>query len=582
MAQAAAAKELRLVDPHVWKACAGTAAKIPSVGSRVYYFPQGHAEQSSSTPDFSAVPCRRPFVLCSVSAVRFLANPDSDEVFAQIDLDPRFLPPAAAPPPADIVDGGGGGGGGGGVVSFAKILTPSDANNGGGFSVPRFCADSIFPGLDFKADPPVQTISVRDVHGARWDFRHIYRGTPRRHLLTTGWSKFVNCKKLVAGDSVVFIKNQAGELFVGVRRNGRSCGSLDYLPYSPPAGAGVKLEESLGSGEGFSRNVRGRVPASSVVDAVRLAEMNCPFEVLYYPRSGSPDFVVAEEVVESAMRVYWTAGMRVKMSVDTEDMSRMTWFQGTVSSAALKDVGPWPGSPWRMLQVTWDEPEVLQNVRSVNPWQVELVSAPPQIQTPYPLMKKLRGPQSQDFSDVGEGSMLFPVTGFKSKSMGNLSPLINNNTFPAGMQGARHDQICVPTLFNFIPLNGQQTLSENLYGAKMQQKLNNVSTNSNVGSTLISEGSSPLSNGSILDCGTDLLKTVACNPTRKTRGGSFQLFGQIIQTEQPVDVAADKEYRETTGGVLPHDFSLSYQHKQLLDGLDVQRQRVSALEACSM
>ena len=28
-------------------------------------------------------------------------------------------------------------------------------------------------------------------------------------------------------------------------------------------------------------------------------------------------------------------------------------------------------------QVTWDEPEVLQNVRAVSPWQVELVSTCP-------------------------------------------------------------------------------------------------------------------------------------------------------------------------------------------------------------
>ncbi|KAI4994979.1 hypothetical protein ZWY2020_034882 [Hordeum vulgare] len=39
-------------------------------------------------------------------------------------------------------------------------------------------------------------------------FRHIYRGTPLRHLLTTGWSNFVNEKKLLAGDSIVFLHCQ--------------------------------------------------------------------------------------------------------------------------------------------------------------------------------------------------------------------------------------------------------------------------------------------------------------------------------------------------------------------------------------
>lgn len=31
-------------------------------------------------------------------------------------------------------------------------------------------------------------------------------GQPRRHLLTTGWSAFVNKKKLVSGDAVLFLR----------------------------------------------------------------------------------------------------------------------------------------------------------------------------------------------------------------------------------------------------------------------------------------------------------------------------------------------------------------------------------------
>lgn len=33
-----------------------------------------------------------------------------------------------------------------------------------------------------------------------------YVGQPRRHLLTTGWSTFVTSKRLVAGDSFVFLR----------------------------------------------------------------------------------------------------------------------------------------------------------------------------------------------------------------------------------------------------------------------------------------------------------------------------------------------------------------------------------------
>jgi len=31
-------------------------------------------------------------------------------------------------------------------------------------------------------------------------------GQPKRHLLTTGWSVFVSSKRLIAGDSVLFIR----------------------------------------------------------------------------------------------------------------------------------------------------------------------------------------------------------------------------------------------------------------------------------------------------------------------------------------------------------------------------------------
>lgn len=34
----------------------------------------------------------------------------------------------------------------------------------------------------------------------------IFRGQPRRHLLTAGWSTFVTLKRLVAGDTFVFLR----------------------------------------------------------------------------------------------------------------------------------------------------------------------------------------------------------------------------------------------------------------------------------------------------------------------------------------------------------------------------------------
>ncbi|GJN02324.1 hypothetical protein PR202_ga19663 [Eleusine coracana subsp. coracana] len=227
----------RQVDKQLWLACAGSMCTVPPVGAAVYYFPQGHAEQASAAVvDLSHVP---PLVPCRVVAVRYLADPGTDEVFAKMLLVPlrpgepvADVGEAAAKAATDQDDQQPK------PASFAKTLTQSDANNGGGFSVPRFCAETIFPELDYRAEPPVQSVVARDVHGADWKFRHIYRGTPRRHLLTTGWSHFVNQKKLLAGDSIVFLRGEDGQVHVGLRRAKRGGGAGDEAGWGGPVQQG--------------------------------------------------------------------------------------------------------------------------------------------------------------------------------------------------------------------------------------------------------------------------------------------------------------------------------------------------------
>ncbi|KAI5331671.1 hypothetical protein L3X38_021797 [Prunus dulcis] len=69
---------------------------------------------------------------------------------------------------------------------FCKTLTASDTSTHGGFSVPRRAAEDCFPPLDYNQQGPSQELVAKDLHGLEWRFRHIYRGQPRRHLLTTG------------------------------------------------------------------------------------------------------------------------------------------------------------------------------------------------------------------------------------------------------------------------------------------------------------------------------------------------------------------------------------------------------------
>ncbi|CAL0317898.1 unnamed protein product [Lupinus luteus] len=565
------------VDPKIWRTCAGAAVKIPNLHSRVYYFPQGHLEHvSPSSPQYSSFRSF-PVVHCRLSNVQFLADPLSDQVFAKLLLQP--IPNRFATEPLNEVLGEGGDGGD--VVSYAKILTPSDANNGGGFSVPRFCADSVLPPLDFEANPPVQTLNVTDVHGKVWQFRHIYRGTPRRHLLTSGWSKFVTHKNLVAGDSVVFMKNSKGEVFVGIRR---------ALCFSS---ATKTRAEDVEDGEGYSggcwRRETGRVSAKAVMQAAEAAAQGMPFEIVYHPRAGWSDFVVSAEAVEEAMRSAWSHGMRVKMAMETEDSSRMTWFQGTVTSASAPDSGPWRGSPWRMLQVAWDEPEVLQNAKRVSPWQVELVS-PPSLHTAFPPTKKFRAAQGLGVLSDREGDSYFPMAWFSNSSMGHLNKtLLRSETFPLGMQGARHDAFSASKLFNFTNDidNSYLRMGSSYFGNNTMPMLRTVSTELNIGSSQ-SEDLSPNSHSSLPSFGTDFAGGQNCNAS-KVGSGSFLLFGKIIQ---PVgsDIGnagcmgdhASKgcDDGENEGLDNPSNHSLTYSN--LLNRHDVQSQRPSPVEMCYM
>lgn len=351
------------VDPQLWHACAGGMVQMPKVNAKVFYFPQGHAEHACGPVDFRAYPKIPPFILCRVAAIKYMANPETDEVYAKI----RLVPLSNSE--VDFEDDGIGGGINGSEtkdkpLSFAKTLTQSDANNGGGFSVPRYCAETIFPRLDYSADPPVQNIFIKDVHGETWKFRHIYRGTPRRHLLTTGWSTFVNHKKVVAGDSVVFLMEENGDLCVGIRRTKRGIGlgpespsgwnSAGGIRPAPYGGFSAFLREEdnqlMRNGNGLSPSAEGKVKPEAVIEAATLAANMQSFEVVYYPRASTPEFCVKASLVRAALQFGWCPGMRFKMPFETEDSSRISWFMGTISFVNAADPR-WPDSPWRLLQV---------------------------------------------------------------------------------------------------------------------------------------------------------------------------------------------------------------------------------------
>jgi hypothetical protein len=287
-----------IVDRDVWLACAVPLSRLPAVGAEVYYFPHGHAEQC---PAHLPAPLPAPHLFpCTVAGVSLGADDETNEVFAKISLSPGpHRGPAAACrtdptsdcPPQEL-------------SYFTKELTQSDANNGGGFSVPRYCADHIFPTLDFDANPPVQKLFMRDTRGNPWQFRHIYRGTPRRHLLTTGWSRFVNAKLLVAGDIVVFMRRHNGDLIVGLRRTPR------YPLVFPRVGSGAGVDPD----QPPPRNARARVPPQDVIEAARLAAEGRSFAVTYFPRQAAGEFIVPRDEVEGVLATRW-AGSQARRCV---------------------------------------------------------------------------------------------------------------------------------------------------------------------------------------------------------------------------------------------------------------------------
>lgn len=97
-----------------------------------------------------------------------------------------------------------------------------------------------------------------------------------------------------------------------------------------------------------------------------------------------------------------------------------------------------------MLQVAWDEPDLLQNVKCVSPWLVELVSNMPVIHlSPFsPPRKKFRLPLHPDFPLDGQ----FPIPSFSGNPLGPTTGPFRclPDNVPAGIQGARHTHFGVP------------------------------------------------------------------------------------------------------------------------------------------
>nr|XP_009387026.1 PREDICTED: auxin response factor 23 isoform X3 [Musa acuminata subsp. malaccensis] len=378
----------------LWHACAGPLVTIPRMGEKVFYFPQGHVEQveasTNQVADQQMPVYNLPWkILCRVMNVDLKAEPDTDEVYAQITLlpDPKdentVEKETLAPPPPRPH-----------VYSFCKTLTASDTSTHGGFSVLRRHADECLPPLDMSQQPPSQELVAKDLHGVEWHFRHIFRGQPRRHLLQSGWSVFVSSKRLVARDAFIFLRGENSELRVGVRR-------------------ALRQQTNVPSSVISSHSMHLGVLATAW-HAVNTGTM---FTVYYKPRMCPTEFIVPFDHVDS-IKSNHSIGMRFKMRFEGEETPEQR-FTGTIVGIGDADPSRWTGSKWRCLKVRWDEASLIPRPERVSPWKIEPVLTPPPNPGPMPRPKRPRttaskaGPcQSHEVSRVlqGQDMMAFRST----------------------------------------------------------------------------------------------------------------------------------------------------------------------------
>ncbi|XP_015698719.1 auxin response factor 25 [Oryza brachyantha] len=359
--------EQRCLNSELWHACAGPLVSLPMVRSRVVYFPQGHSEQVAAStnkevdaqiPNYPNLP---PQLICQLHNVTMHADAETDEVYAQMTLQPLspeeqkepFLPMelgAASKQPTNY---------------FCKTLTASDTSTHGGFSVPRRAAEKVFPPLDFSLQPPAQELIARDLHENEWKFRHIFRGQPKRHLLTTGWSVFVSAKRLVAGDSVIFIWNDNNQLLLGIRRANRP---QTVMPSS------VLSSDSMHIG--------------LLAAAAHAAATNSRFTIFYNPRASPSEFVIPlAKYVKAVYHTRVSVGMRFRMLFETEESS-VRRYMGTITSISDLDSVRWPNSHWRSVKVGWDESTTGDKQPRVSLWEIEPLTTFPMYPSAFPLRLK--------------------------------------------------------------------------------------------------------------------------------------------------------------------------------------------------
>ncbi|RRT62264.1 hypothetical protein B296_00043515, partial [Ensete ventricosum] len=206
-----------------------------------------------------------------------------------------------------------------------------------------------------------------------------FSGHPKRHLLTTGWSVFVSAKQLVAGDALIFLRGENGELRVGVRRLMKQ---QNNMPSSVISSHSMHVGVLATAAHAFSTGTR--------------------FSVFYKPRTNRSEFVISVNKYLEAKNRKFSMGMRFKMRFEGDEAPEKR-FSGTIIGIGDTKTSIWADSEWRSLKVRWDEHSSIMRPDKVSPWELmPLVAATQPTSQPVQRSKRARPPGSPDLLLIAE------------------------------------------------------------------------------------------------------------------------------------------------------------------------------------
>ncbi|KAG2324983.1 hypothetical protein Bca52824_007711 [Brassica carinata] len=386
-------------------------------------------------------------ICCNVFGIKLRVETTTDEIYAEISLVPDTSEVEIPTPRHEnnIQT----------INYFTKVLSASDTSKKGAFVLNKRHAIECLPPLDTSQLTPSQEIIAKDIHGHEWNFKHTLRGTPQKHLFTSGWNEFVKRKDLVVGDSFVFLRyifltfnisfvywtldlnyfynrGENGESRVGIRK------AANHQQQNIPS--------SLISTQSMHHGI--------VATALNAIKSKCMFVVFYKPRSSQ--FLVNLDKFIDGVNKKFSRGSRFLMKFEGRDFNEIRYY-GTI--VGVRDFSTsWKDSEWRSLEVKWDVAATIPRPDKVSPWEIEPCTYPPNILKSVSLKNK-RQSGKHDFVII----LIFLI--------------YPNMLVPTLTQGQEIGQSSIQSSMSSVPTMSKPNYNEQMVQA-MKETLNTTSTTS--------------------------------------------------------------------------------------------------------